>query len=96
MDALRSIWPFVPGHQEFIFQLTGAAVVGLIVLNVCIALSHEISLRSVISSCFTEVGRPSRIQRALRVVLLGWLVLGFVVLVVDVRVNGIQIVVHQT
>ncbi len=96
MDTLRTLWPFALGQQELIFQITGASVIGLLVVNVYVALSQRLPFRTVVSSFFTEVGRPTKVQKALRVFFLCWLVLGFFVLVVDVVVNGNQLVVHQT
>ncbi len=96
MDTLRAIWPFVPGQQELIFQITGVAVVGLLALNIYIALSQRLSLRTIASSLFTEVGRPTKVQSVLRILFLCWIVLGFFFLIVDVVVNGNQIVVNQT
>jgi len=67
MDTLRTIWPFVPGQQELIFQITGTAVIGLLVVNVYIALSQRLPFLTVASSLFTEVGQPTKVQKALRV-----------------------------
>ena len=92
MAALSEIWPFVPGQQHLIFDVTGIAVIGLIALNIFSALRQRLPIHKVISGLFVEIPNASTIEKRLRLVLIGFLLLGFLVLVLDVQVNGMQLI----
>ncbi len=92
MAWLAEIWPFAPGQQHMIFNVAGSAVIGLIALNVYSAVRQRLPLQKVLSGFFVEIGTSSGVEKRIRFVLMAWLLLGFLVLVLDVQVNGNQIV----
>lgn len=86
------MWPFYHGQQHLIFSLTGIGIIGLIALNVFSALRQRMPMQRVLSGLFTQIPTNNRIEKALRLMLFVWLVLGFVMLVVDTQINGMQLV----
>jgi len=92
MGWLTDIWPFVPGQQREIFYVTGLAILGLMALNVYSAFRQRLPVQKVLAAFFSEISTTSKIERYTRIVLLCWLVLGFLVLVLDTQVNGMQLV----
>ena len=92
MEWLTDIWPFVLGQQHAIFRVAGLAIIGLIGLNVYSALRQRLPIRDVIAALFSEVGAASKAEKWVRLALIGWLLVGFLVLLLDIQVNGLQII----
>jgi len=92
METLSEIWPFVVGQQKFIFNFSGAAVIGLIVLNILSSIRQGLPIQKVLSSLFVEIGTQKRIEKNIRIALIILLVAGFIALVIDIQVNGMQLV----
>ena len=92
MEALSEIWPFAVGHQKFIFNFSGAAVFGLILLNIFSALRQHLPIQKVLSGLFVEIGTQNKIEKNLRILLIVLLVTGFIALIIDTQVNGMQLV----
>jgi hypothetical protein len=92
VDWLAEIWPFAPGQQRSIFYVTGLAIFGLIALNLYSALRQQLPLQKVIGAFFSEIGTTNRVEKCIRVLLIGWLLVGFLVLVLDAQINGMQLV----
>ena len=92
MAWLTEIWPFVPGQQHMIFNITGLGIVGLIVLNIVSALRQRMPIHKVMSAMLVQIPTSSAMEKRLRVALIGFLLLGFLVLVIDIQVNGMQMV----
>ena len=92
MAWLAELWPFVPGQQHLIFNVTGLGVIGLLVLNLFSALRQRMPTQKLLAAVFTEVSTQSRGERYIRYVFITWLVVGFLVLVLDIQINGNQIV----
>lgn len=92
MNWIASMWPFDHGQQHLILSLTGVSIIGLIVLNVFSALRQRMPMQRILSGLFTQVPTNNRIEKALRLMLFVWLVLGFVILVLDTQINGMQLV----
>jgi hypothetical protein len=92
MGWLTDIWPFVPGQQRAIFYVTGLAILGLMALNLYSTFRQRLPIQKVIAAFFSEIGTANKVERCIRVVLIGWLVIGFLVLVLDAQINGMQLV----
>lgn len=91
MGALSEIWPFASGQQRLIFDVVGAAVIGLIILNLISATRQGFPIQKVLVGLFFHVDTKNKIEKNIRVFLLTIAVGAFFVLVVDVHVNGIQL-----
>lgn len=92
MGWLTEIWPFAPGQQRAIFNVVGLAIFGLIALNVYSAHRQRVPIQRVLAAFFAEIGTANRAEKWIRVLLIGWLLIGFLVLGLDVQVNGMQLV----
>ncbi|HEY7656377.1 MAG TPA: hypothetical protein VH881_05875 [Burkholderiales bacterium] len=92
MAWLADMWPFTPGQQHAIFYVTGLSIIGLIALNIYSALRQGMPILKVMSGLFMEIPNASASEKRIRLVLLGFLLLGFLVLIVDIQVNGMQMV----
>ena len=86
------MWPFVPGQQHLIFDVTGIAIVGLIALNIVSALRQRMPIKKVVSGLFVLTPNATVVEKRVRLALMGTFFLGFIVLLVDIQVNGMQIV----
>ena len=67
-------------------------VVGLILLNSFSAIRQGLSLQKILSGLFVEIGTQNKIEKNIRIALIIFLGTGFIALVIDALVNGIQIV----
>lgn len=86
MDWVVDNWPFIPGQQELILAVVGwIGICGLIVLNV-------FSLSPLGKAWLGQRPTFDAIVRYVRFALYAFIWLGFLILVVDVQVNGLQIV----
>ena len=92
MAWLTDMWPFVPGQQHMIFNVTGLAIVGLIALNIWSAVHQSMPIHKVISGLFVQIPASSAIEKRVRLALIAFLLLGFLVFVIDIQVNGMQMV----
>lgn len=92
MAWLSDVWPFVPGQQHLIFHVTGLSIVGLIALNIFSALRQRMPIQKLISGLFVEIPTANAIEKRIRLALIGFLLLGFLTLVLDVQVNGMQMI----
>jgi len=92
METLFEIWPFAVGQQKLIFNFVGAAVIGLILLNILSAIRQGLPIQKVLSGFFVEIGTQNKIEKNIRMALIIFLVAGFIVLVIDTQVNGMQLV----
>ena len=92
METLSEIWPFAIGHQELIFNFSGAAVIGLILLNIFSAFRQRLPIQKVLSGLFVEIGTQNKIEKILRVLLITLLLTGFITLIIDTQANGMQLV----
>ena len=92
METLSEIWPFAVGHQKLIFNFLGAAVIGLILLNIFSALRQHLPIQKLLSGLFVEIGAQNGIEKNLRILLILLLVTGFIALIIDTQVNGMQLV----
>jgi hypothetical protein len=92
MSWLTEIWPFVPGQQRAIFNVTGLAIVGLLALNVYSAFRQGLPIQKVLAAVFSETGNFTKVEKCIRVVLLAWLLIGFLIVGLDIQINGMQIV----
>ena len=92
MAWLSDVWPFVPGQQHLIFQVTGLSIVGLIALNIFSALRQRMPIHKVMSGLFVQISTASAIEKRLRLALIVFLLLGFLVLVLDIQVNGMHMI----
>ena len=91
MAWLAELWPFVPGQQHLIFKAVGLGVMGLLALNLFSAWRQRMPVQKLVAALFTEVSTQSRGERYIRYALLGWVLLGFLALVLDVQINGMQL-----
>jgi hypothetical protein len=91
MAWLAEMWPFVPGQQHLIFKAAGLGVMGLLALNLFSAWRQRMPVQKLVAALFTEVSTQSRVERYLRNALLGWVLLDFLALVLDVQINGMQL-----
>lgn len=92
METLSEIWPFAVGQQNLIFNFAGAAIVGLILLNVFTAIRQGLPIIKVLSGLFVIIETQKRIEKNIRIVLIILSVVGFISLVIDTQVNGVQLV----
>ena len=92
MEFISQIWPFSPGQQETIFQVAGFAIIGIILLNVVSTIRQKLPISKVISGLFTFVPNQNKIEKTIGKILYALLILGFFIVVIDVLVNGNQIV----
>jgi hypothetical protein len=92
MAWLAELWPFVPGQQHLIFKAAGLGVIGLLGLNLFSAWRQRLPPERLLAALFIEVNTQSRNERLIRYALIAWLLLGFFALVLDVQINGMQIV----
>jgi hypothetical protein len=92
MSGLSEIWPFVPGQQWAIFYVTGLAVLGLMALNLYLAFRRGMPIERAVGAFFSEISATTKLEKRTRAVLIVWLVVGFLILVLDTQVNGMQIV----
>jgi len=92
MEMINEIWPFAVGQQHLIFNVSGLAVLGLIGLNFFSAIRQKSSIQKVVASIFVASKKLSKTEVVLRAVLLGLLVISFLLLIIDVKVNGMQLI----
>jgi hypothetical protein len=92
MAWLSDVWPFVPGQQHLIFNVTGLSIVGLIALNIFSALRQRMPIQRLLSGLFVQIPTANAIEKGIRLALIGFLLLGFLTLVLDVQVNGMQMI----
>ena len=92
MAWLTDVWPFAPGQQHMIFYVTGLSVVGAIALNFFSARRQGMPILKVLSGLFVEIPNASVTEKRIRLVLLAFLLLGFLVLMVDIQINGMQMI----
>ena len=91
MEFINKIWPFVPGQQEAIFQVAGFAIFGLIALNITTAIRQQLSVSKVLSSIFSPAPNKNKTEKIISIILLILLVAVFFAAVIDIQVNGNQI-----
>ena len=92
MTWITQMWPFNFGQQHVIFSITGISIIGLIALNAFSALRQRMPIQKLLSALFMQVPTNSRVEKIVRVLLIAWLVLGFAILVLDIQINGMQLV----
>ena len=86
------MWPFVPGQQESIFQIAGFAIIGLIIINIVSTIRKKLPISKVMYSLFTYVPNQNKTEKTIGKILYVLLILGFFATVIDVVINGNQIV----
>ena len=92
MEIIAEYWPFSVGHQKLILNISGFFIIGLIILNLFSALRQDLPLRKVISVIYTETSNFNKIEKAMRVLLITLLITWFIVLFIDIQVNGMQLI----
>ena len=92
MEWLSQIWPFVPGQQHLIFRIAGLSIIGLIALNLISALRQGLPVGSVLSGLFVQVPTSNAIERRIRFVLIAFSLVCFLVVVLDIQINGMQLI----
>lgn len=85
-------WPFIYGQQQAIFSFTGMSIVGLVTVNVFSALRQGMPIQKILSGLFVQVPTNNKVEKIVHALLIVWLVLGFMTLVLDVQINGMQLV----
>ena len=96
MAYLAENWPFIPGQQHMIFGVAGLAVLALIVLQAHLAYKQSATLpKTVLEQIFGFLKHRSptnRLEKIVSNVSLGVLWTSFAVLMVDILINGVQII----
>ena len=108
MEYIIEIWPFVPGQQEDIFRISGFAIIGLSILNIASAIRQRLSFSKIVSGLFTRLNpvrqgmpfskrartylAPIVLKNKIETILVVTLILGFLVLLMDISINGMQII----
>lgn len=92
MEFLNEIWPFSYGHQKTLFYVPGIAILGLIALNIASAIRQKLPLQGLLSSPFSYVAKKSKTEIVISIILNACLFIGFFILLIDVLINGNQIV----
>jgi hypothetical protein len=92
MAWLTDVWPFAPGQQHMIFYVTGLSIVGAIALNIFSAWRQGMPMLKALSGLFVEIPNASVTEKRIRLILLAFLLLGFLVLIVDIQINGMQMI----
>jgi len=92
MEMIIEIWPFTVGQQRLIFNATGAAIIGLILLNVVSSIRQRLPFEKVLLGVFKGVDGLNEIEKKIRLLLFILALIGFFVLVLDTQINGVQLV----
>ena len=92
MEIINELWPFTVGQQRLIFNATGTAIIGLILLNVISAIRQSLPLKKVLLGVFVGIDSLSKTERKIRLLLIIFSLIGFLVLVLDMQINGVQLV----
>ena len=80
-----------PGDQIFIFYGLGLIIFGLFLVNIFSAFRQRLPVKRVIFSLFSEVANANKLESILRYILLFLLAIVFMVLFLDIGVNGMQL-----
>jgi len=91
MEFINNIWPFVPGQQEIIFQVAGFAVFVLITVNIASAIRQQLPSAKILSALFVPIPNANKVEKIIGIIFLILLAIGFLATVVDIQVNGNQV-----
>ena len=92
MTWITQNWPFIYGQQHAILSFTGIGIIGLIAVNAFSELRQGMPIQKLLSGLFAQVPTNNKAEKIVRALLIVWLVLGFMTLVLDVQINGMQLV----
>lgn len=67
-------------------------MIGLVAVNVFSALRQGMPIQKLLSGLFAQVPTNNKAEKVVRALLIVWVVLGFMTLVIDVQINGMQLV----
>lgn len=92
METITELWPFAPGQQEHIFKITSFAIFGLILLNVISNIRQKSPVSKIISGLFSYVTNKNKTEIIIGKALYIILILSFFIAIIDISINGNQIV----
>ena len=92
MEYLIKIWPFVPGQQETIFQIAGLGIIGLIILNVTSSIRQKLPTSKIVSGLFAYIPNKNKVEIIIGKLLYAILMLGFFATLIDILINGNQLI----
>jgi hypothetical protein len=91
MDHILNNWPLSVGDQIYIYYVLVTALLGLFAVNVSSAFRQKLSVKKLVLSLFREVTGADSVENAIRNVFLSLLAISFIILVIDISANGMQL-----